>query len=176
MIPFFPSLLPVDLRTDLQPVPQPHKIEYLKESLQHITNELKGVLGLLDSLNSHQSPLFASTPREGVPLPTYASLAGLQAGASLLPPAGVPLVDQWARSTGLSSSRSFAAGQSVDSMLAEKWHKYFPGRSPVHPSCLRVWISQPCRFQAAPPSHAAGGKGANEIRTENPVPGGAADG
>ncbi|XP_035748382.1 centrosomal protein of 164 kDa isoform X2 [Egretta garzetta] len=118
------------LRTDLQPVPQPHKIEYLKESLQHITNELKGVLGLLDSLNSHQSPLFASTPCEGVPLPTYASLAGLQAGASLVPPTGVPLVNQWARSTGLSSSRSFAAGQSVDSMLAEKWHKYFPGGFP----------------------------------------------
>ncbi|NXS41568.1 CE164 protein, partial [Balaeniceps rex] len=119
-----------DLRTDLRPAPQLDKIQYLTESLQRITSELNGVLGVLGSLNNRQSPLFTSTPCDGVPLSTYASLAGLQAGGSLVPPTGAPLVDQWAWSTGLSSSRSFGAGQSVDSILAEKWHKYFPGGFP----------------------------------------------
>ncbi|XP_066837227.1 centrosomal protein of 164 kDa isoform X6 [Anser cygnoides] len=121
-----------DLRTDLQVGPQLDKIQCLTDSLQHITRELNGVLGVLSSLNNRQSPLFTSTqvPSSGVPLSTYASLAGLQAGGSLVPPAGVSLVDQWVRSTGLSSSRSFTAGQTVDSILAEKWHKYFPGGFP----------------------------------------------
>ncbi|XP_040390103.1 centrosomal protein of 164 kDa isoform X11 [Cygnus olor] len=121
-----------DLRTDLQVGPQLDKIQCLTDSLQHITRELNGVLGVLSSLNNRQSPLFTSTqvPSNGVPLSTYASLAGLQAGGSLVPPAGVSLVDQWVRSTGLSSSRSFTAGQTVDSILAEKWHKYFPGGFP----------------------------------------------
>ncbi|NXS66480.1 CE164 protein, partial [Pandion haliaetus] len=120
-----------DLTTDLRPAPQLDKIRYLTDSLQRITSELNGVLGILGSLNNRQSPLFTSTPCDSVPLATYASLAGLQAGGSLVPPAGVSLVDQWAWSTGLSSSCSFAAGQSVDSMLAEKWHKYFPGGFPL---------------------------------------------
>ncbi|KFO08426.1 Centrosomal protein of 164 kDa, partial [Balearica regulorum gibbericeps] len=120
----------IDLRTNLQPAPQLDKIQYLTDSLRHITGELNGVLGVLDSLNDRQSRLFTSTPCDGVPLSTYASLAGLQAGGSLVSPAGVSLVDPWAWSTGLSSSRSFAAGQSVDSILAEKWHKYFPGGFP----------------------------------------------
>ncbi|XP_050571040.1 centrosomal protein of 164 kDa isoform X9 [Cygnus atratus] len=121
-----------DLRTDLQVGPQLDKIQCLTDSLQHITRELNGVLGVLSSLNNRQSPLFTSTQvhSNGVPLSTYASLAGLQAGGSLVPPAGVSLVDQWVRSTGLSSSRSFTAGQTVDSILAEKWHKYFPGGFP----------------------------------------------
>ncbi|XP_035202019.1 centrosomal protein of 164 kDa isoform X3 [Oxyura jamaicensis] len=121
-----------DLRTDLQVGPQLDKIQYLTDSLQLITRELNGVLGVLSSLNNRQSPLFTSTqvPSNGVPLSTYASLAGLQAGGSVVPPAGVSLVDQWVRSTGLSSSRSFTAGQTVDSILAEKWHKYFPGGFP----------------------------------------------
>ncbi|NXK07980.1 CE164 protein, partial [Herpetotheres cachinnans] len=119
-----------DLRTDLWPAPQLDKIQYLKDSLQRITSELNGVLGFLGSLNDRQSPLFTSMPCNGVPLSTYASLAGLQAGGSLVPPARASLVDQWAWSTGLSSSRSSTAGQSVDSILAEKWHKYFPGGFP----------------------------------------------
>ncbi|NXW49310.1 CE164 protein, partial [Nyctiprogne leucopyga] len=116
-----------DLGTDLQPAPQQDKIQYLTVSLQRITNEMNGVLNVLGSLNSRQPPLFALTPCEGVPVSTYASLAGLQAGASLVPPPGV---DPWAWNTGLSSSSSFTAGQSVDSILAEKWHKYFPGGFP----------------------------------------------
>ncbi|NXH78481.1 CE164 protein, partial [Hydrobates tethys] len=119
-----------DLRTDLRPAPQLDKIQYLTDSLRRITSELNGALGILGSLNNRQSPLFASTPCDGVPLSAYASLSGLQAGGSVVPPAGVSLVDQWAWSTGLSSSHSFAAGQSVDSILAEKWHKYFPGGFP----------------------------------------------
>uniref|UniRef100_A0A8C4V5D4 Centrosomal protein of 164 kDa n=1 Tax=Falco tinnunculus TaxID=100819 RepID=A0A8C4V5D4_FALTI len=120
-----------DLRTDLWPVPQLDKIQYLKDSLQRITSELNGVLGFLGSLNNHQSPLFTSTPCKDVPLSTYASLAGLQARGSLVPPARASLVDQWAWSTGLSSSHSSAAEQSVDSILVEKWHKYFPGGFPL---------------------------------------------
>ncbi|KAM9255818.1 centrosomal protein of 164 kDa [Cariama cristata] len=119
----------LDLRTDLRPAPQPDKIQYLTDSLQHITSELNGVLGVLASLNNHQPPRFTSTPCDGLSLPTCASLAGLRAGGSLVPPTRVSL-DQWTCSTGLSSSRSFAAGQSVDSILAEKWHKYFPGGFP----------------------------------------------
>ncbi|NXN69619.1 CE164 protein, partial [Himantopus himantopus] len=120
-----------DLRTDLQPVPQPDKIQYLTDSLRRITSELNGVLGILGSLNSCQSPLFTSTPcDDGVPLSTYASVAGLQAGVSLVPPSRVSLVNPWAWSTGLSASHSFPAGQSVDSVLAEKWRKYFPGGFP----------------------------------------------
>ncbi|KFV78846.1 Centrosomal protein of 164 kDa, partial [Struthio camelus australis] len=125
-----------DLRTDLQIDPQLDKIRYLTDSLQRITSELNGVLGILGSLNNRQSPLFTSTqvpvqvPCDSIPLSTYASLAGVQAGGSLVPPAKVSLVDRWAWNTGLSSSCSFTAGQSVDSTLAEKWHKYFPGGLP----------------------------------------------
>ncbi|NXP07271.1 CE164 protein, partial [Thinocorus orbignyianus] len=119
-----------DLKTDLQPAPQPGKIQYLSESLRRITSELNGVLGVLDSLNSCQSPLFTSTPCEGVPLSTYAPVAGLQAGGSVVPPTRVSLMSPWAWSTGLSTGHSFTAGQSVDTLLAEKWHKYFPGGFP----------------------------------------------
>ncbi|XP_075028939.1 centrosomal protein of 164 kDa isoform X4 [Calonectris borealis] len=119
-----------DLRTDLRPAPQLDKIQCLTDSLQRITSELNGALGILGSLNNRQSPLFTSTPCDGVPLSTYASLAGLQAGGSVVPPAGVSLADQWAWSAGLSSSRSSTAGQSADSILAETWHKYFPGGFP----------------------------------------------
>ncbi|NXL61731.1 CE164 protein, partial [Chordeiles acutipennis] len=116
-----------DVGTDLQPALQQDKIQYLTVSLQRITNEMNGVLNVLSSLNSRQSPLFALAPCDGVPVSTYASLAGLQAGASLVPPAEV---DPWAWNTGLSSSSSFTAGQSVDNVLAEKWRKYFPGGFP----------------------------------------------
>lgn len=132
---FFPSLLPVDLRSDLQPAPQPDKIRYLSDSLRRITGELNGVLGLLDSLSTGQPPLVPSAPCSSVPLSTYVSLAGPQAGGSPLPPAGVPLPDPWARGSALGSAHALAARQSVDSMLAEKWHKYFPGTAPLlHPS------------------------------------------
>ncbi|KAI1230706.1 centrosomal protein of 164 kDa, partial [Lamprotornis superbus] len=115
-----------DLRADFWPALQQDKIQHLRDSVQSITSELNGVLGLLDSLSRHQPPLLTSTPHEGIPLPTHPSLGGLQGGSSLgNPPRASPL-DQWARSSRLSSSYSLS-GQSVDSMLAEKWHRYFPG-------------------------------------------------
>eukprot|EP00076_Gallus_gallus_P033515 XP_024999053.1 centrosomal protein of 164 kDa isoform X11 [Gallus gallus] len=121
-----------DLRTEVQIALQQDKIQYLTNSVQHITDELNGVLGVLSSLNALQPPLFTSTqvPCDGIPLSTYANLAGLQAGASSRSSAGMSVPDQWAWGTGLSSSRSFLAGQSVDRFLAEKWHKYFPGGFP----------------------------------------------
>ncbi|KFR03115.1 Centrosomal protein of 164 kDa, partial [Nipponia nippon] len=122
LTPFFPHL---------RPAPQLDKIKYLTDSLQRISSELRGVLGVLGAPNDRQSPLFTSTPCDGVPPSTYASLAGVQAGSSPVPSTAASLVDRWAWSTGLSSSHSFAAKQSVDSFLAEKWHKYFPGGFPV---------------------------------------------
>ncbi|KFQ41141.1 Centrosomal protein of 164 kDa, partial [Mesitornis unicolor] len=119
-----------DLRSDFWPAPQQNKVQYLTDSLQRITGELNGVLGVLGSLNHPQPPLFTSTACGGVPLSTYASLAAPQAGGSRVAPAGVSLADQWAQSAGLSSSCSSSAGQSVDSILAEKWRKYFPGGLP----------------------------------------------
>ncbi|XP_053942783.1 centrosomal protein of 164 kDa isoform X2 [Cuculus canorus] len=115
-----------DLRTDLQPSPRLDEIQYLTKALQHITGELNGVIGVLESLNTHHSPCFTSMPCR-VPLST--SLAGLRPGGSVVPPAGMSL-DPLAWSTGLSCSRCSAHGQSVDSFLAEKWHKYFPGGFP----------------------------------------------
>lgn len=119
----FPSLLPVDLRSSLQPVPQPDKIQYLSDSLRRITGELNGVLGLLDSLSTGQPPLVPAAPCSSVPLSTYVSLGGLRAGDSPLPP--------WAQGAVPASAHTLAARQSVDSVLAEKWHKYFPGTAPL---------------------------------------------
>ncbi|XP_063274072.1 centrosomal protein of 164 kDa isoform X2 [Prinia subflava] len=107
----------LDLRTDFWPVLQQDKIQHLRDSVQSITSELNGVLGLLDSMSHQQPPLLTSTLYESFPLPSYPSLGG-RGGSN--PPRVSPL-DQWARSNGLSS------GQSVDNMLAEKWHRYFPG-------------------------------------------------
>ncbi|XP_054031972.1 centrosomal protein of 164 kDa [Dryobates pubescens] len=115
-----PSL---ELRAGLCPAPQLEKVQSLRGSLQHISSELSGVLGLLDSLSQHHSPLITSTPCPAGPLPTYASLAGLQ------PPAGGSLVDQWAWSHGLSSA--LAAGQPGDSIPAGRWQQGHPGGSPV---------------------------------------------
>ncbi|NWT59202.1 CE164 protein, partial [Erythrocercus mccallii] len=115
-----------DLRTDLWSVLQQDKIQHLRDSVQSITSELNGVLGLLDSLSHHQPALLTSTPHEGIPLPTHPSLGALGGGSSLAnPPRAFPL-DQWARSNGLSSNHPIS-GQSVDTMLTEKWHRYLPG-------------------------------------------------
>ncbi|XP_025751555.1 centrosomal protein of 164 kDa [Manacus vitellinus] len=114
-----------DLRMDLWPVPQLDKIQHLRDSLQCITSELNGVLGVLDSLSHHHTPLFASTARDGIPLSTYSSLAGLQAGSSLGDISRVPSTDRWAWNSGLSTGVSIS-GRSVDNILAEKWHRYFP--------------------------------------------------
>lgn len=160
---------------------QQDKIQYLTNSVQHITNELNGVLGVLSSLNTLQPPLLTSTqvplqvPCDSIPLSTYSTLAGLQAGASSRPSAGLSVPHQWAWGTGLSSSRSFVAGQSVDRFLAEKWHKYFPGRSPVlTPShCLLTTsdFSAVCSNQLIMPTRTAVQSSANKIKNENLIPG-----
>jgi len=178
--PFFPfSPLLADLRTEVQIALQQDKIQYLTNSVQHITDELNGVLGVLSSLNALQPPLFTSTqvPCDGIPLSTYANLAGLQAGASSRSSAGMSVPDQWAWGTGLSSSRSFLAGQSVDRFLAEKWHKYFPGRSPVlTPShCLLTTsdFSPACSDQLIMPTCTAVKGSVNKIKNDNLIPGSA---
>ncbi|XP_064029229.1 centrosomal protein of 164 kDa isoform X2 [Pogoniulus pusillus] len=116
-----PSL---DLRAGLCPALQLEKVQSLRTPLQRINSELSSVLGVLDSL-SHHCPLLTSTPCTAAPLPTSASLAGLQA------PAGVSLADQWAWGPGLSSALPSAAGQSAGSIPAESWHKYGSGGSPL---------------------------------------------
>ncbi|NXX44188.1 CE164 protein, partial [Tricholaema leucomelas] len=125
-----PSL---DLRAGLCPALQLEKVQSLRAPLQRINSELSSVLGVLDSL-SHHCPLLTSTPCTAAPLPTSASLAGLQA------PAGVSLADQWAWGPGLSSGLPSAAGQSAGSIPAESWHKYGPGKSPAlsPAACLPV--------------------------------------
>ncbi|NWS46772.1 CE164 protein, partial [Probosciger aterrimus] len=127
-----------ELRADLQAAPEPDKVKFLTESVMRISSELDKVLGVLGSLNSQQSPLFTSTPCDSTPVSTCASLPGLHAGGSLLPPTRMSLVDQLAWSSGLSSSNSFAAGRSVDSILADKWHKYFPGGFPSYSGSSRL--------------------------------------
>ncbi|XP_071432453.1 centrosomal protein of 164 kDa isoform X2 [Pithys albifrons albifrons] len=115
----------IDVRTDLCSIPQLDKIQHLRDSLQCITSELNGVLGALDSLSRHHTPLFTSTARDGIPLSTYSSLAGLRAGSSLGDPPRVSSTDRWAWSSGVNPSHSIS-GRSVDNILAEKWHRYFP--------------------------------------------------
>ncbi|KAM6312676.1 uncharacterized protein O3Q21_010514 [Podargus strigoides] len=119
-----------DLRTELRPAPQLDEIQHLKDSLQRISSELNRVLGILGPLDSRPSPLLTSTPCRGVPPSPYMPAAGLGAGAARVPPAGVSLPDTWPWSAELSSGRSFTAVQSLESFLAEKRRKYFPGGFP----------------------------------------------
>lgn len=143
MILFSPFPPSADLRVDLWPVLQQDRIQHLRDSVQSITNELSGVLGLLDSLSQHQPPLLSSTAHQGIPLPTHPSLAGLGGGSSLGTPPRVSPLQQWGSSSRPSSSCP-TSGQSLDSMLAEKWHSYFPGGSPgLTPPALLV-LSQAC--------------------------------
>ncbi|XP_057287976.1 centrosomal protein of 164 kDa [Pezoporus wallicus] len=127
-----------DLRADLQAVPEPDKVRFLTESVTRISSELNRVLGVLGSLSSQQSPLFTSTPCDSTPVSTCTSLPGLHAGGSRLPPPRTSLADQLSWSSGLSSSDSLAAGRSVDSILADKWHRYFPGGFPSHSGSSRL--------------------------------------
>lgn len=170
--PFSLSLPPGDLRPSLWPAPQPDEIQDLTGYLRRITNELNGILGVLSSPNSHPPSHFTSTPCiGGVPLSTF--LAGLQA------PTRVPVPEQRSRSSGLSSS---AAAQPVDSILAEKWRRYFPGRSPA---CLPTTcdLTAP-QGRTAAPSRCWGGQihwcgwweGAHAMRGEELAPGPAACG
>ncbi|XP_042329921.1 centrosomal protein of 164 kDa [Sceloporus undulatus] len=123
----------VDLKPELY-LPPLDKIQCLTDSLQRITSELDRVLGLLSTFSAQQPLLFVPTkgpasplPTEGLPLPAYPSVARAQHAAPGGPPAG----PQWAWGLCSGSSSSALAGRSVDSMLTEKWHKYFPGGFPL---------------------------------------------
>ncbi|XP_069080819.1 centrosomal protein of 164 kDa isoform X2 [Pleurodeles waltl] len=136
------------LSTDLQPnryelpaelqFPQRNKVQYLSDSLQRITSELNGVLSILGSLSHPGLPTYTSSPIQvppapptGLPLSTYTSLARAQAATGSFPPphVGVPLSSKWAWSPALNTSVA-SASQSVDTILMEKWRKYFPGGIP----------------------------------------------
>ncbi|XP_075696271.1 centrosomal protein of 164 kDa isoform X2 [Rhinoderma darwinii] len=105
----------------------PLKVQNLTQSLRHITAELNAVLSSLSSdphsiLHSHnQSPSMT-----GIPVSAYASLSGIS------PQIGSHSLSQWAWRNGTpSNSASASAAQTVDSIMAEKWRKYFPGGTPL---------------------------------------------
>ncbi|MXQ81535.1 hypothetical protein E5288_WYG006048 [Bos mutus] len=114
---------------NLTPSPTfPNKIHYLSSSLQSISSQLNGVLGVLGSLNAQPPPLFTSTP---VPLPTQASRStlapphpSLTRGSASSP--ARPVSAQWTWDPGLGPRLSSSAAQTVDDFLVEKWRKYFP--------------------------------------------------
>ncbi|XP_019831104.2 centrosomal protein of 164 kDa isoform X7 [Bos indicus] len=116
-------------RFNLTPSPTfPNKIHYLSSSLQSISSQLNGVLGVVGSLNAQPPPLFTSTP---VPLPTQASRStlapphpSLTRGSASSP--ARPTSAQWTWDPGLGPRLSSSAAQTVDDFLVEKWHKYFP--------------------------------------------------
>uniref|UniRef100_A0A6I8NFP1 Centrosomal protein of 164 kDa n=1 Tax=Ornithorhynchus anatinus TaxID=9258 RepID=A0A6I8NFP1_ORNAN len=124
-----------DPQPDL-PLPQHKKIQFLNSSLQHITRELNGVLGVLGSLSSQQSPLFTpapgpmsrppTAPATSTPFPTSSKT---WAPPAVPPSPAASLPSQWAWRPNPSLATS--AAQSVDSFLEEKWRKYFPAGLPV---------------------------------------------
>ncbi|XP_054854600.1 centrosomal protein of 164 kDa isoform X2 [Eublepharis macularius] len=124
----------IDLKPDLQ-FPHSDKIQYLTESLRRITHDLDSVLSLLSTFSNQQpshstppqGPLPPLLPRDGIPLAAYLSLARAHSTTPLGPSAGPPLTRQWPWSAGLGPRLATSTGQAVDSMLAEKWCKYFPG-------------------------------------------------
>nr|XP_056716229.1 centrosomal protein of 164 kDa [Euleptes europaea] len=124
----------VDLKPDVQ-FAQSDKIQYLTESLQRITSDLNGVLGFLSSFSNQLPPRFPSTPGpmsplpkdSSIPLAAYISLAHAHSASPFVPSPGPPLTNHWAWRAGLGPRLATSPGQAVDSMLAEKWHKYFPG-------------------------------------------------
>uniref|UniRef100_A0A8C5RSF2 Centrosomal protein of 164 kDa n=1 Tax=Laticauda laticaudata TaxID=8630 RepID=A0A8C5RSF2_LATLA len=138
-----------DLKPDVQFSPF-DKIQYLTESLQHITSDLNCVLRLLSAFSSQQ-PLFASTQgqslaplaRDGIPLTTYTSMARAYSATAFAPSAGLQSV--WYNSGPGSAAVS---GQSVDSMLMEKWRKYFPASKSACSSTL-IFRAPRLRSQAS---------------------------
>ncbi|XP_043936886.1 centrosomal protein of 164 kDa isoform X2 [Protopterus annectens] len=122
-----PQRFGVDLKYEL-PLTQPAKAHYLTESLQRITSELNNVLTVLGTMGGQPSPaVFNTSPSvsNSIPLPPYSSLA-----RSHTPSATAPLPNQWAWSPGKNLNFTASASQSVDDILMEKWHKYFPGGIP----------------------------------------------
>nr|XP_036848670.1 centrosomal protein of 164 kDa isoform X9 [Manis javanica] len=102
----------------LTPCPTFHnKIHYLNSSLQQISRQMNGALSVLGSLNT-QLPLFTSVPAQA---PPCSSLAGVPSPAT---------PTRWAWDLGLGLRPSSSVSQTVDDLLVEKWHKYFPTGAP----------------------------------------------
>ncbi|XP_058865856.1 centrosomal protein of 164 kDa-like isoform X1 [Acipenser ruthenus] len=113
-------------RNPALPLAPPRKVQFLSESLQRISSQLNSVLGVLGSLGQQQSPVFPSS--QSVPLPPAPlSVYRSQSTGAAYPspnPAASPLPTSWAWGSPLQPSHS------VDHLLTEKWHKYFPGGAP----------------------------------------------
>ncbi|XP_077105998.1 centrosomal protein of 164 kDa isoform X5 [Ranitomeya variabilis] len=101
----------------------PLKVQHLTQSLRHLTAELNSVLS---SLSSDPHSILQPPPAmTGIPVSTYASLSRIS------PDIGSHPLSPWAWRTSVHSSASSAsAAQTVDAIMAEKWRKYFPGRTP----------------------------------------------
>ncbi|XP_063799385.1 centrosomal protein of 164 kDa isoform X3 [Pseudophryne corroboree] len=106
----------------------PRKVQHLTESLRHITDELNNVLSSLGPLTTDSNSILHSHNQpssiRGIPLSTYTSMSRIN------PQIGLHSPSQWAWSPGLHPnlhSAPSSAAQSVDSMMMEKWRKYFPG-------------------------------------------------
>ncbi|XP_043756069.1 centrosomal protein of 164 kDa isoform X6 [Cervus elaphus] len=116
-------------RRNLTPSPTvPNKIHYLSSSLQSISSQLNGVLGVLGSLNTQPPPLFTSMPvpppiqaSRSAPAPSHPSQARGSA-SSLAQSTSAP----WTWDPGLGPRLSSSVAQTVDDFLVEKWRKYFP--------------------------------------------------
>lgn len=78
---------------------------------------MNGALSVLGSLNT-QLPLFTSVSAQA---PPCSSLAGVPSPAT---------PTRWAWDLGLGLRPSSSVSQTVDDLLVEKWHKYFPSKPP----------------------------------------------
>ncbi|KAM9768528.1 centrosomal protein of 164 kDa isoform 5-T5 [Dama dama] len=124
-------------RRNLTPSPTvPNKIHYLSSSLQSISSQLNGVLGVLGSLNTQPPPLFTSMPvpppiqaSRSAPAPSHPSHPSQARGSasSLAQSTSAP----WTWDPGLGPRLSSSVAQTVDDFLVEKWRKYFPTGIPL---------------------------------------------
>ncbi|XP_010627676.1 centrosomal protein of 164 kDa isoform X3 [Fukomys damarensis] len=108
------------------------KIHYLSSSLQRISSELNGVLGVLGSLGTQPPPpLFTSSPSsKSTSVPAYSSLNKVSASSP-----AASMSTQWAWDPRLGPRLSSSMEQTVDDFLLEKWRKYFPSGIPLLSSC-----------------------------------------
>ncbi|XP_072281679.1 centrosomal protein of 164 kDa isoform X2 [Pyxicephalus adspersus] len=109
----------------------PMKVKHLTQSLHHITAELNSVLSSLDPLRSEHSSVLHSENKlssaPGIPLSAYISMSKMDRQM------GLRSSSPWAWKVPVPSSvqASSSATQSVNALMMEKWHKYFPGSSPL---------------------------------------------
>ncbi|KAM5131895.1 centrosomal protein of 164 kDa [Mantella aurantiaca] len=108
----------------------PLKVKHLTQSLHHITAELNSVLSSLDPLMSESSAAFHSENKfssaPSIPISAYISMSKMDRRMGLHSSSPWP----WKASVPAGFSASSSATQSVNALMMEKWHKYFPGDSP----------------------------------------------